>query len=95
MCQRQVSFVQARSGGHYEPVSDSSNGELGLYLNPKERNSQDSCADMCASSFLTEKTVTATRWKVARNRSSRRDLTQIIFGAVDFVIGRVHILQTD
>lgn len=45
----------AGSGGHYEPVSDSSNGELGLYLNPEERNSQDSCADMCASSFLTQK----------------------------------------
>lgn len=55
MCQRQVSFVRARSGGHYESVSDSSNGELGLYLNPEERNSQDSCVDMCASSFFTEK----------------------------------------
>lgn len=36
-------------------MSDSSNGERGLYLNPKERNSLDSCADMCASSFHMKK----------------------------------------
>lgn len=45
--------------------------------------------------FLHWKTVTATRWKVARNRNSRRDLTLIIFGSTNFVISRVHILQTN
>lgn len=78
MCQRQVSFVWARSGGHYKSVSDSSNGERGLYLNPKERNSLDSCVDMCASSFHTKKLKLLLAGKLPK--IEQYDFMQIILG---------------